>query len=404
MPHRSLSHPRARRTRALLLYAALFVALTTTILSAASYSSAHQTVIAQSIENAADTAAFPARAIARFGWERVQGFGPLPDAMLSAIIWTGLCVVAIRLWRLARVRLAPYPVDHARRRFLVDASASTLYLSSAASAASSIITQPWDLRTRRCTVPIRNLSPSLAGVRIVHISDTHLGSRIPSDFVNQAVRRADELHPDLVVLVGDYVERDPRRIDEAAEIFRPLIDRFPTVSVLGNHDWYADGPAMRQALERVGSRHIDNDRVFLTPDRTLSPDHVPDALCVAGLGDLHEDSVHIDRAFRDVPADTPRLLLSHNPDAAELHDLVASGAPRVDLMLSGHTHGGQVRIPFLGAPIVPSVFGRKYAEGLVRGPAFSVLISRGVGMSIFPVRFCCPPEIVEITLVPAERT
>ncbi len=394
--------PRSPLRRTLTRYAALFLISTLVIFIARSYSPAHHSVLAQSLENAADTASVPARAIARLGWRRVDGFGPFPDAFLSALFWTALVAVAHAAWVFARRRVAPSPVDHTRRRFLVDASASTLLHTSSAGAASTIVAQPWDLRTRRYTLPIRDLSPRLAGMRIVHISDTHLGTRIPTDYVRAAVRRAVAIRPDLVALVGDYLERDTRRIDEAAEIFRPLIERFPTVSVLGNHDWYADGPAMRRALELVGSRHVDNDRVFFTPDRSLSDEHVPESLCIAGLGDLHEDFVYPDRAFQDVPDEAPRILLSHNPDAAELHDLIRPSAPRVDLMLSGHTHGGQVRLPFLGAPIVPSVFGQKYAEGLVQGPAFPVLISRGVGMSIIPVRFRCPPEILEITLVPSE--
>lgn len=386
-----------------LRYLALFVALAAIIFTARSYTPAHRTILAQSLENAADSASLPARAFARLGWRRVNGFAHFPDAILSALVWTCLVCVAVRVWRLTRKRLAPLPVDHARRRFLVDASASAILLSSSGGAASTIVTQPWDLRIRRYTVTLPHLSPRLAGLRIVHLSDTHLGTRVPTEHVQEAVRRAVELDPDLVALVGDYVERDTRRIDEAADLFLPLTQRFPTVSVLGNHDWYADGPAMRAALQRAGARHIDNDRVFLTPERALSDRHAPGSLCIAGLADLSEDVVNSERALRDIPGDTARLLLSHNPDAAELHDLTRPSAPRVDLMLSGHTHGGQVRIPFLGAPIVPSAFGQKYAEGLVRGPAFPVLISRGVGMSIIPVRFRCPPEILEITLQPAPR-
>jgi predicted MPP superfamily phosphohydrolase len=91
-------------------------------------------------------------------------------------------------------------------------------------------------------------------------------------------------------------------------------------------------------------------------------------------------------------------LLSHNPDVAEDPILLASRL-RVDLMISGHTHGGQVRLPLLGTPIVPSRFGSRYAGGFVKGPAFPVIISRGIGMSLLPVRWNVAPEIVEIELV-----
>jgi predicted MPP superfamily phosphohydrolase len=93
----------------------------------------------------------------------------------------------------------------------------------------------------------------------------------------------------------------------------------------------------------------------------------------------------------------PRLLLAHEPDTAELPQL----NHRVDLMLAGHTHGGQVKLPLLGTPVVPSAFGSKYAGGLVQGPAYPVLVSRGIGTSIVPVRWGVPPEVVVITLTRA---
>jgi predicted MPP superfamily phosphohydrolase len=102
-----------------------------------------------------------------------------------------------------------------------------------------------------------------------------------------------------------------------------------------------------------------------------------------------------------VRPETPRLVIAHEPDTAEIGPLRDADAPRIDLMLSGHTHGGQVRLPLVGAPIVPSRYGQKYAGGLVEGPRFPVLVSRGIGMSILPIRFAVAPEIVEVTLTRA---
>ena len=124
----------------------------------------------------------------------------------------------------------------------------------------------------------------------------------------------------------------------------------------------------------------------------LRPDLV--LLSIGGVGDLWEDAVDFERALGGCPTGTPRLLLSHNPDVAEQ---LPAGAD-VDLMLSGHTHGGQVRLPLFGSPFVPSRFGDKYAGGLVRGPRCRVLVSRGVGATVLPMRFGVRPEIVLLTL------
>jgi predicted MPP superfamily phosphohydrolase len=110
-----------------------------------------------------------------------------------------------------------------------------------------------------------------------------------------------------------------------------------------------------------------------------------------------EDATRFEAALAYVPEAMPRLMLSHNPDAAEDRDLLAI-RPRIDLMISGHTHGGQVRFPVVGSMIVPSRYGQKYAMGLVKGPVCDVFVSRGIGTTILPIRFNVPPEIAVIEL------
>jgi predicted MPP superfamily phosphohydrolase len=195
-------------------------------------------------------------------------------------------------------------------------------------------------------------------------------------------------------------------IRSAAEIFRPLAqDRAAhgVIAVLGNHDHYGDGPAMAAALRGVGVRTIDNDRLFLAAaSRRLQDLPVAEGLCLSGVGDLWEDVVDEARALRDVPPEVPRIMLAHNPDSAELIASRSGGRPpRVDLMICGHMHGGQVSLPLVGVIAVPSRFGLKYAHGLVTSPLGPVIVSAGVGMSFVPVRLGVRPEIVEITLVRA---
>lgn len=300
-----------------------------------------------------------------------------------------------------------------RRRLLARAALSAGGVATAGAIVKSTLIDPWRLEISRVTVPISDLPASLDGLRLVHISDTHLGPRIPAAWIRHAVQTAIDLQPEVFLLVGDYVHRGTEYITPAAQLFAPLVKTGkPALGVLGNHDWYASGEASRAALRSEGIRMIDNTRVCVARSGiglavfSDEPVGTDGALCIAGLGDLQEDSCQPDVALAGLGDSIPRLLLSHNPDAAELRVFRNNGptrGPRVDLMLSGHTHGGQVRLPLLGTPIVPSSFGAKYAQGLVQGPAFPVLISAGVGMSILPVRWNVPPEIVEVTLKRAQH-
>jgi len=148
----------------------------------------------------------------------------------------------------------------------------------------------------------------------------------------------------------------------------------------------------KKARRNIGflPKHLPRVEEVIEPESTDCP-------CCAGK--LHRIGEETGEALDGVPAALPRLLLSHNPDTAEM-SAARTRQYRVDLMLCGHTHGGQVRIPGLGTPVIPSNFGQKYAHGLVRGPGFRVFISSGLGTTGMPIRFRQPPEIALRTLVP----
>lgn len=337
----------------------------------------------------------------------------LVATVVAACSWAGwFAVIAlvlharawvVRRWSVVHDSGEAAPVSRSRRRFLLDGTLGLSSVSVASVGVASTLVEPWDLRVTRYDIAIPDLLDALVGIRLVQISDTHLGPRIPASFIRDAVDRAIALAPDVVLLTGDYVHNGPRWIEPAARLFVPLIaPGRAVVGVLGNHDWWAGGEQMSNALARIGVRMIDNSRCYFDPSaRTITNAPTADVLCLAGVGDLVEDRVDFDAALAGVPDTVPRLLLAHRPDTAELHELRAARPPRIDLMLCGHTHGGQVRLPFIGTPVVPSRYGSKYAAGLAQGPSCRVLTSRGVGMSILPLRFGVPPEIVEITLTRA---
>ncbi len=341
-----------------------------------------------------------------------------PSAIIAAnaIGWglwilTGMILIRVRSWLHLNWVTPREPESLAvpsRRAFLTNSTLGSIAICAAAAPGYATLIEPWSIKVRKYRIPIKDLPESFEGLRIVQVSDTHLGPRIPESFIESVYQKAMDLKPDLMFLTGDHVHDGIREHQRAAELCKPLVDSTPmgVVGVLGNHDWWGDGHALTRLLNDAGVHMIDNDRLWIDPQtRSLvTNDPGNPSLAIVGLGDLTDSKIRTRHAFRDVADSTPRLVLAHNPDTAEIGPLISSQGPRVDLMLSGHTHGGQGRIPLLGTPIGPSRYGQRYAGGLVDGPAFRVCVSRGVGMSMLPVRVGVPPEISEITLVRSQTS
>jgi predicted MPP superfamily phosphohydrolase len=311
-----------------------------------------------------------------------------------------LGVLARALWSRSLARPAPVPAPAAvpvpsRRRFLT----TSLRVASGGAAAGlgyALVAEPrWYTVTRR-TILVRDLPPSLNGLRLVQLTDIHHGPWLSLGYVREVVRTCNDLRPDLVLLTGDYILQSSvyvRPVVEELAQLRPVIG---TLAVLGNHDWTEGGELVRREFAAAGLPLIDNARRVLTPDRELA-DAAAEGLALCGVDDLWRGKPDPRRALDGLPPGMPRLLLSHNPDVAEEGSLVRSGL-RVDLMICGHTHGGQVYVPGLGRPFVPSRYGEKYAQGLVRGPVCPVFISRGLGMATVPLRIGAPPEVAVLEL------
>ena len=256
------------------------------------------------------------------------------------------------------------------------------------------------LRVRRWHV--RRADWTAPPLRIVALSDIHLGAPyVGLRRLRQVVRRANALNPDLIVLLGDYAAGHhfvtaPVPIAEAAPELAKLSAPQGVHAILGNHDWWDDLAAQRrgsgpnlyaQALEDVGIPVLSNAAVR------------KDSFWLAGL----EDQLAIRRDGRwtgldDLPGtlaqvtdDAPVVLLAHEPD------IFPQVPERVALTLSGHTHGGQVRL-FGWSPVVPSRFGNRYAYGHVREEGRDLVVSGGIGCSMLPVRVGMPPEITVIEI------
>ncbi|MDX1522530.1 MAG: metallophosphoesterase [Anaerolineae bacterium] len=242
------------------------------------------------------------------------------------------------------------------------------------------------LDIERVRLPIKGLKSALEGLKIVQMSDIHLHPFTQIDFVRQAVEMTNQLKPDLVALTGDYVLQSADSIFELAPVLASLNPKYGIFAAIGNHDIWTDVTTVQTGLEESGLTVLVNEGVLL--------DIGGEPFYMAGVDDAWSGRPDLKAALENLPAGVPTILLAHEPDLADDYSLDG----RVSLQLSGHTHGGQVRLPGYGALVLPP-FGRKYALGLYRVNDTWVYTNRGLGVIGPPVRINCRPEITEITLI-----
>jgi uncharacterized protein len=233
----------------------------------------------------------------------------------------------------------------------------------------------------RHRVKVPNLPPELRGLRIVQLTDLHRSRLTQDRRLRHAVAQANAACPDLILLTGDFVTSDPADIEPCGHILSPLRASLGRFAVLGNHDFTAGAPAVERMLTRQGIRVLTNESVRLE-----------NGLRLVGLEDDRHGKPDPMRAFRDVRKDEPTLVMSHNPVGVELvsqHDCI---------VFSGHTHGGQIRIPVLTAQQVRRIGSKNYRAGWFTVGRARVYVNRGLGQVGLPLRFLCQPEISEFTL------
>ncbi|MEP7199057.1 MAG: metallophosphoesterase, partial [Chloroflexota bacterium] len=237
----------------------------------------------------------------------------------------------------------------------------------------------------RVRVPVADLPAALRGLTIAHLSDFHAGPHVHAETIRHAAQMTMALKPDLIALTGDFVHRQVEYATDCADALSILRAPLGVHVVLGNHDYWRDHLTVERELRRVGLKPMHNTSHRLTRNGT--------ALYVVGVDDVRFRRADLARALREVPADAPTILLVHEPDFADFaHDAHSM------VQLSGHSHGGQIRVPCLGALLLPS-WGRKYPMGLRRTPRGAwVYTTRGIGVAMPPVRLNCPPEISLLTL------
>jgi predicted MPP superfamily phosphohydrolase len=275
-----------------------------------------------------------------------------------------------------------------RKRLLVSLGAIILVLGLLAFWAFLI--EPNRLVVREQTVQLANWPSELNGLKVAVISDIHAdGWSVNDKKLRLIVERTNQLNPELIVILGDYISSDgivTRLVqpEEFAVVLKNLRAPLGVYSVLGNHDWWHDGARVRRVLEQNGIRVLENQAVQLNVRGT--------SMWLVGLSDLWTRPQQIEATVDNVPQGEPMIALAHNPD------IFPKLPQRVPLLLAGHTHGGQVTFPLIGTVVHSSDFGERYNRGLVFENNHHLFVTSGIGTSILPVRFGVPPEIVLLTL------
>ncbi len=287
------------------------------------------------------------------------------------------------------------------RRTLLWMAGGLLGVSVAGTTAYARFGEPSHVQIDRITLPIAGLPPRLAGTRLAQISDIHVGAFFTPEQLVHAIATVNQLGVDLLMLTGDFAtvrERDrTKRIALRDRAFTSLVEPLrqstvPMVAVTGNHDHWGGLDPMLRMLQEAGVTLLRNAAM-----------PVADGLWLAGVEDVWGGRPDLPAALRDAPSHATTLLMAHAPDYFD--NVLQRDAP-VAVQFSGHTHGGQVRLPRLTpgpdglytyAPIVPD-FGERYPIGLRRVGNRFVYTNRGLGTWPVPYRFNCPPEITVFTL------
>ena len=271
-----------------------------------------------------------------------------------------------------------------RRQFLSGALSVPLVGISAASAYATMI-EPYNYRISQTDVYINELPEHFENYRITQLTDIHHSRILGIEEVRRVVQLAQQTKPDIFVLTGDYSTSYRRYIEPCAEALGSLSAPDGVWAVLGNHDHYTDPELTTWALERQHITVLKNQNTNLKRG--------PDTLQLSGIDDWTWNATDWTKAFAGLNKVVPAILLSHQPNVLEFEQ-----TQNVSLILSGHTHGGQINLPWLGTPAKFATKDLRFAQGLFRHNDVQLYVSSGTGVIGLPIRFGVRPEIAVLRL------
>jgi predicted MPP superfamily phosphohydrolase len=276
------------------------------------------------------------------------------------------------------------PAVHVTRRQFLSGLVATPLVSASVLSAYARLVEPYYYLVSETDVFIKNLPERFEGFRITQLTDIHHSKILGIGEVRRVVSLAQQTKPDMFVLTGDYATSYRRFIEPCAEALSSLSAPEGVWAVLGNHDHYTDPELTTQALERQHIAVLNNKNTTLRRG--------PDAIQLTGIDDWTWSAADWIKAFSGLNQ-IPTILLSHQPSVLEFEEV-----KKVSLILSGHTHGGQIKLPWLGAPARFATKDLRYAQGLFRYGDVQLYVSSGTGVIGLPVRFGVRPEIAVLRL------
>ncbi|MEP7284577.1 MAG: metallophosphoesterase [Chloroflexota bacterium] len=281
------------------------------------------------------------------------------------------------------------PNKISRRKFLKYAAGGVLGAGAIGLGGTAYSTQiePDAVETTHITIPLAHLPAAFDGMTIVQISDWHLGEWMTLKRILVVAQQTNDLKPDVILITGDFLSMTwDDTYDEVTAANKALTAPEGIYATFGNHDHWTSAKNAKEAVDAAGTTQ-------LLLNAHVAIQRGSDTLYIAGVDDIWEKKNDLSKALDGIPSDATVILMAHEPDYA---DEVAQ-TKRVGLQLSGHSHGGQVRLPFKGALVLPFM-GEKYDMGLYNVNGMALYVNRGLGMVEPYVRFGCRPEITHFTL------
>jgi len=250
----------------------------------------------------------------------------------------------------------------------------------------SFFVEPKIIKIEEVSIEIKNLPSSFKEIKIVHLSDFH--SKNFGEREKKVLENLKQLNPDFIFITGDFVEWTTRDLNSCQYFWKELSKNYPKriFGVLGNHEHrHPKFKIIKNLLAESGIEILDN--------KTKKIKKNEDFIYLIGVDDPHEGYDNIEKAMEGIKNENPKILLAHSP---EIFRKVKD--KNIDLILVGHTHGGQINIPFIINFFLPLKYDKKYKSGLFKENSTYLYVNRGIGTTVLPIRLNAPPEITLIEL------